>query len=209
MHKSLRLQHGVYAITPDTGQTTEDLLSLIEQVMKGGIKILQYRSKISDENLRVRQAKKIKTLCRDYKVPLIINDDVALAISIEADGIHLGKSDTPCSVVRKVLEEGKIIGISCYDSVSLAQNAERDGADYVAFGSFYPSKSKPNAPLCSIETLKTASAILNIPIVAIGGIQFENAGKLVDNGADYLAVIDQLFNHPSPTLAANKLSMLF
>ena len=209
MHKSLRLRNGVYAITPDTGQTTEDLLSLTEQVMKGGIKILQYRSKISDENLRVRQAKEIKTLCRDYKVPLIINDDVALAVSIDADGVHLGKSDAPCSVVRTVLEGEKIIGISCYDSVSLAQNAERDGADYVAFGSFYPSKSKPNAPLCSIETLKTASAILNIPIVAIGGIQFENAKKLVDNGADYLAVIDQLFNHPSPTLAANKLSMLF
>tara|TARA_B110000438_G_C15820776_1_gene654343 strand:+ start:218 stop:847 length:630 start_codon:yes stop_codon:yes gene_type:complete len=209
MHKSLRLRNGVYAITPDTGQTTEDLLSLTEQVMKGGIKILQYRSKISDENLRVRQAKEIKTLCRDYKVPLIINDDVALAVSIDADGVHLGKSDAPCSVVRTVLEGEKIIGISCYDSVSLAQNAERDGADYVAFGSFYPSKSKPNAPLCSIETLKTASTILNIPIVAIGGIQFENAKKLVDNGADYLAVIDQLFNHPSPTLAANKLSMLF
>jgi thiamine-phosphate pyrophosphorylase len=209
MHKSLRLRNGVYAITPDTGQTTEDLLSLTEQVMKGGIKILQYRSKISDENLRVRQAKEIKTLCRDYRVPLIINDDVALAVSIDADGVHLGKSDAPCSVVRTVLEGEKIIGISCYDSVSLAQNAERDGADYVAFGSFYPSKSKPNAPLCSIETLKTASTILNIPIVAIGGIQFENAKKLVDNGADYLAVIDQLFNHPSPTLAANKLSMLF
>jgi thiamine-phosphate pyrophosphorylase len=91
----------------------------------------------------------------------------------------------------------------------MAQNAEQNGADYVAFGSFYPSKSKPTAPLCSITTLKIASKMLKVPIVAIGGIQFENAKKLVDNGADYLAVIDQLFNHPSPTLAAKKLSMLF
>ena len=91
----------------------------------------------------------------------------------------------------------------------MAQNAEKSGADYVAFGSFYPSKSKPSAPLCSIATLKVASKMLKVPIVAIGGIQFENAKKLIGNGADYLAVIDQLFNHPSPTLAAKKLSMLF
>ena len=209
MHKSMRLQRGVYAITPDTGQATENLLALAEQAIEGGIKMLQYRSKLTDKDLRVRQAKQLKILCKDYRVPLIINDDVSLAMSIDADGVHLGKSDTPCSIVRKILEEGKIVGVSCYDSITMAQNAEKGGADYVAFGSFYPSKSKPSAPLCSIATLKAASKMLKIPIVAIGGIQFENAKKLVDNGADYLAVIDQLFNHPSPTLAAKKLSMLF
>ena len=209
MHRPLRLQRGVYAITPDTGKTTEELVILTEQALKGGVKVLQYRSKIVDKDIRVRQAKQLKILCADYKIPFLINDDVSLAIFIDADGVHLGQSDTACSIVRKMLGIRKIVGVSCYDSIAMAQNAQKDGADYIAFGSFYTSKSKPSAPLCSITTLNIASNILNVPIVAIGGIQFENGRRLVDNGADYLAVIDQIFTHPSPTLAAEKLSMLF
>lgn len=199
---------GVYAITPAEADT-DRLLERVEAALAGGISALQYREKTGDVALRHAQASELLALCRRRGVPLIVNDDVRLADLVGADGVHLGAEDARLAEARILLGPDKYVGISCYQSLSLAREAETGGADYVAFGSFYPSPSKPQAPLALLELLSAARQALHVPIVAIGGITAENAAVLLENGADALAVISAIFDSPNTRAVVRQLNALF
>lgn len=202
-----KFEKGLYAITPEHEGSVEDLAYAVRSVLRGGATLVQYRTKSAID--RLGEATRVLAECRAFGIPLIINDDVELAVAIGADGVHLGQDDTPLNVARARLGPKAIIGVSCYDSLRLALDAERQGADYVAFGRFFPSKTKPNAPCARLETLRAAKAQLIVPIVAIGGITSENGATLVEAGADILAVIDGIFGAPDRTNAAQAFRYLF
>ncbi len=199
---------GVYALTPAEADT-EKLLARVEGALQGGIAALQYRDKSGDVALRHAQASELLLLCRRYGVPLIINDDLRLADLAGADGVHLGTEDASLKEARIILGADKYVGVSCYQSLERAREAEAGGADYVAFGSFYPSPSKPQAPLAPLALLRAARAALRLPIVAIGGIGAHNLAVLLDNGADAVAVISAVFDRPDPREAVRQLNSLF
>jgi thiamine-phosphate pyrophosphorylase len=198
----------VYAITPECTDT-DGLLKKVESALKGGVAAVQYREKSGDVALRHEQASELLVLCRRYSVPLIINDDLRLADLTGADGVHLGREDGSLREARIILGPGRIIGASCYQSLEAAHTALAQGADYVAFGSFYPSPTKPHASRAGMELLHRAAAALPVPIVAIGGITVDNAKPLIDAGADAIAVISALFDAPDVEAAARQLNALF
>ena len=191
---------GLYAITPD-GKTDDEILKFTEGVLKGGAVLVQYREKSGVDKTYL--ATKLLTLCHSYNVPLIINDNVELAEKIGADGVHLGKDDGSISEVRQRLGKTAIIGISCYNSLNRAIEAEKDGANYVAFGRFFTSNSKPLATAAEVGILTAAKNVLTLPIVAIGGILPSNSRMLIDAGADFLAVIGGLDTEKSELSAQN------
>ena len=180
---------GLYAITPE-GKTADEVLDFTEAVLKGGACVVQYREK--GRNNKTDLAKKLLELCHAHNVPLLINDNVELAEKMGADGVHLGKDDGSILEARQRLGESAIIGVSCYNSIERAIAAEKEGANYVAFGRFFSSSSKPLAAPAEIGTLTAAKKVLTLPIVAIGGILPENGASLIDAGADLLAVIGGL-----------------
>jgi len=198
---------GVYALTPECADTAR-LLRMVEAALKGGAAAVQYREKTGDVALRHEQASELLPLCRRYGVPLIINDDLRLADLADADGVHLGREDAGLREARIILGPKKIVGVSCYQSLELARQAQADGADYVAFGSFHPSPTKPQALRAPIRLLHEA-AELKLPVVAIGGITAENAVELIEAGADAIAVISALFDAPDVEQAARELNRLF
>ncbi len=199
---------GLYAITPDEANT-EVLLQKVRQALQGGVRLLQYRNKAADAVLRQVQARALRALTREYDALLIINDDVRLAQQVDADGVHLGKGDEGLSAARAVLGGQKIIGISCYNQLSLAQAAIAAGADYVAFGAFFSSATKPGAVQAAPELLHKAHAQCSVPVVAIGGITQQNGAALVAAGADALAVITALFEAKDIRAAAQDFEKLF
>ena len=156
--------------------------------------VLQYRAKKIAPNLKANQAQALQALCKQYRVPLIINDDANLAASMSASGVHLGSQDMPIGEAHQSLLSGMLVGVSCYNQLQLAIAAEKNGADYVAFGSFFPSTTKPNAVRPSLDLLREAKRKIACPIVAIGGITLHNAPELIDAGADAVAVISALFD---------------
>jgi thiamine-phosphate pyrophosphorylase len=198
---------GLYAITREAYRNEQALAEVVSAAIRGGAAVVQYRAKSSRDPLR--EAASLLSVCRDGGVPLIINDDVELARRVGADGVHVGKDDLSLTEARDVLGPNAIIGVSCYDSVDLAVRAEAGGANYVAFGRFFPSKTKPDAPCARLETLAEAKRRLCIPIVAIGGVTPENGGLLLKAGADLLAVIEAVFGAPHPGLAAAEFLPLF
>ena len=204
---SLRIA-GLYAVTPDTEDTAR-LARAVDAALEGGARIVQYRNKIASPTLKLEQARVLKTLCARHGALFIVNDDVALAREIDADGAHVGREDPALATARETLGAGKVIGVSCYRSIELAREAQAAGADYVAFGGFYPSRVKPGAVRAPIELLTEARGALSVPIVAIGGITAENGGALVRAGADALAVISALFDSPDVTAAARAFGPLF
>ncbi|MCB1937535.1 MAG: thiamine phosphate synthase [Nitrosomonas sp.] len=184
---------GVYGITPDRADTA-DLLSKTSQVLAGGVRLIQYRNKTADADLRNTQAKSLLQLCRQYDVPLIINDHIDLAMEIGADGVHVGEQDASVANTRKLMGPEKIIGASCYNRLDLALTAQAEGADYVAFGAFYPTTTKQNTVVAPLEILDQANkAALSIPVVSIGGINTANALALIQAGADAIAVSQALY----------------
>lgn len=202
---------GLYAIT-DHALCLERAIpveQLVEQAIIGGAKIIQYRNKQSPGIERLQEARQLVKLCRKHNAILLINDDVELALEVDADGVHLGQTDTSLAEARRRLGKQKIIGITCHNDLKLAKEAQRDGADYVAFGRFFPSRSKPSAPPASIDVLVEARRELDIPICAIGGITLDNAPLLVEQGADMLAVVNELFAAPDVTHAAREFTKLF
>jgi thiamine-phosphate pyrophosphorylase len=199
---------GLYALTPDTSDTTE-LQRRVSEAIAGGARIVQYRNKTAPATLRRQQADLLSVLCRNSGVPLIINDDIELACAVGADGVHLGREDAPLAAARAVLGTRALVGISCYDDLARALEAERAGASYVALGSFFPSAVKPGAVRASLALLRRARAALGVPIVAIGGITADNAPQLIAAGADALAVISALFNVPDSYAAAQAFAPAF
>ena len=190
---------GLYAITPDEPDSAR-LLERVEVVLVAGAAWLQYRNKSADATLRARQARLLQPACARHGVPLIINDDWRLAATIGADGVHLGEDDAELATARAALGRDAIIGASCYDNLELACGAVAAGADYVAFGAFFPSPTKPHARVAK-PALLSAAGSLGVPLVAIGGITPDNGASLVDAGADLLAVISGVFDVPDPGAA--------
>jgi thiamine-phosphate pyrophosphorylase len=197
---------GLYAITQPDPKSISQVLQDVEAALKGGAVVVQYRDKHPSN--AVSLASQLLTLCNSYQVPLLINDSVDLAIAIGADGVHLGRDDGDIAEARLRLGPEAIIGVSCYNDVAKACSAAEHGADYVAFGRFFPSSSKPLAAPAEIATLQLAKQQLNLPIVAIGGILPANGGQLIDAGADLLAVIGGIFDH-EPETAARAYQRLF
>ena len=190
---------GLYAITPAELSRVEPALA------SGALCALQYRAKSTDARQRLLEAGHLRRLCRTYGVPFIVNDDVHLALAVDADGAHLGCEDGDLAAARTRLP-GRLLGASCYDSAALAARAVAAGADYVAFGSVFLSTTKPasvRAPL-SLFALD-----LGVAKVAIGGITLANAPQLLAAGADCLAVISDLFDAPDVASRARAYGRLF
>lgn len=199
--------NGLYAITPDEIDTAE-LLRKVRLALLGGARVLQYRNKAADESLRLTQAHALRELAREFAVPLIINDDAVLAQRVAADGVHLGGEDGSVAEARTVLGSDKLIGVSCYNRLDLAHEAVRQGADYVAFGSFFASTVKPNARVATPDLLRQARREIAVPLVAIGGITVQNGAQLLEAGANALAVISAVFAAPDIRGAARQFSNL-
>lgn len=192
-HKQSGPIKGLYAITPDQ-QNTAELLRKVRLVLSGGAQVLQYRNKSADTELKLEQARALRELTNEFSVPLIINDDVALVRQADADGVHLGGEDGSVIAARAVLGNDKLIGVSCYNRMALAHEAVRQGANYVAFGSFFASAVKPETVMASPDLLRQARREINLPLVAIGGITLLNCTQLLGAGANALAVISAVFS---------------
>lgn len=198
---------GLYVITD--GSTGNALFHKTEQALRGGANIIQYRDKTADTPRREQEANALRTLCREHNALFIINDDVELAKTVQADGVHIGKDDAALTITREYLGKSAIIGVSCYNRLELALQATQQGADYIAFGSFFPSPTKPHAPRATLELLREARQQLTTPICAIGGITQTNAPDLLAGGADMLAVITDVLNAPDITRQAQHFRQLF
>lgn len=187
---------GLYALTdPILCGHGDQLLASAAAAIRGGISVLQYRDKASSHSVRGANAHALSALCREHGVTFIINDDVHLAKRVNADGVHLGQGDMSLSDARDVLGAHKIIGVTCHADIALAAEAEQSGADYVAFGAFYPSKTKPLAKPAPLSVLDDAKQSLTLPIVAIGGIAKHNIVTVHAAGADLVAVVGAVFSH--------------
>lgn len=198
------MMRGLYPITPDTADT-DALLRKVEEALKVGVAMLQYRNKSISKEKRLLQARELASLARGYGVPLIVNDDVDVALTVGANGAHIGKDDGDLAAARARLE-GKILGASCYDSLESARAAVRAGADYVAFGAVFPSPTKPDARRAPLSLFRHD---LGVPLCAIGGITLENAPAVIAAGASLLAVITDLFDAPDIGARASQYRKLF
>lgn len=199
---------GLYLVTPELADT-DALLGAVACVLSARPAIVQYRSKLVDPVLRREQASRLLALCRQARIPLVINDDLALALEIDADGAHLGRDDGDLAGARKALGPARILGASCYGEWARAEAAVAAGVDYVAFGAMFPSSTKPQAPLAPLEMLTRAKAEFDLPVAAIGGITLDNAPLLIAAGADLPAVISDVFSAPDPAARAAAYAGLF
>ena len=198
---------GLYAITPDEPDTAA-LARKVHLALRGGARVVQYRNKCAGAALRLEQAQALRGLTREFRALLIVNDDVLLAQQIDADGVHLGATDGNLAEARRTLGGAKYLGASCYNRLELAHAAVAQGADHVAFGSFFASTVKPDAVAATPELLRQAQRELNVPLVAIGGITVQNGAQLIAAGADALAVISALFGAADIEDAARQFSGL-
>lgn len=199
MHQPLA---GLYVITPASETDPDKLIHQVELALRGGARLVQYRDKDADHVQKRNIAEGLLKLTRNYHALLIINDDVELAAVIGADGVHLGQDDVTLRVAREKLGVEAIIGASCYNRFELAQQASAQGADYVAFGRFFPSRTKPDAVQAELGLLQRAKRELEIPVAAIGGISIDNAQALIEAGSDMLAVVEGVFGQADIETAA-------
>ena len=199
---------GLYAITPEEAESAL-LVAKVRLALKGGARVVQYRSKHPDRLLRLSQAAQLLGVCRDAGAAFIVNDDVDCALEIGADGAHIGREDGDTAAARKRLGPALLLGVSCYNRLDLALSAEQAGADYIAFGSMFASGTKPSAVRAPLELVTRARSQLRVPIVAIGGVTPDNAGSVVAAGADALAVISAVFDADDIQAAAAAFSRLF
>ena len=208
---------GLYAITPESPERVR-LLSAVEAALRGGCRLVQYRDKTSAASERVARAHALRRLTQDFGARLLINDDIALAFLVAADGVHLGRDDGDLRAARAILGPGRLLGASCYADFSAAQRAAAAGADYVAFGAVYPSPTKPQAVPATVDLFTRAKTGLTapgkphpggVPTCAIGGITLANAPPLIAAGADLLAVITDLFSAPDIAARAAQFQKLF
>lgn len=199
---------GLYAVTPELTDSIA-LIGKVDSALRGGARIIQYRSKLIADPLRRAQAGEIANLCRICNALFIVNDSVALAREVDADGVHLGKDDSSVLAARTVLGPGKLIGVSCYNDIGRARTAQAQGADYVAFGSFFSSSTKPQALRAATELLQIAASEIALPVVAIGGITEDNAAGLIAAGADAVAVVSALFDAIDVEAQARRFTRLF
>jgi len=200
---------GLYAVTPDVDDTAL-LVAKVVAAISGGATLVQYRHKSADASRRLEQARALASACSGRAL-FIVNDDASLAHAVGADGVHVGEHDGAVAAARAIVGTNRIVGVSCYNELARATRLAADGADYLAFGSFYASSVKPSARRAAPSLLQDARSF-RLPLVAIGGITAANAGALVDAGADAVAVISDLFDHDEPaavTRAAAAIAAVF
>lgn len=208
MHPLAEKISGLYAIV-DTASCDENIMfEKVSLVLSAGCQVLQYRDKSRDEKKRLQQAKELRILCDKAGALLIINDDAELAMRAQADGVHCGKDDAGIGETRNRYPE-LIIGASCYNSLDRAEMAVKNGADYLAFGRFFASPTKPQASPAEVKILQQARLKFSLPIVAIGGIVAENAGILISSGASAVAVISGVFSSADPYRSSKEICALF
>jgi thiamine-phosphate pyrophosphorylase len=195
---------GLYAVTPDIADTGE-LVARVEAALDGGASAIQYRNKTADPARKRAQAAALARVHALRGGLFIVNDDAALAAAVGADGVHLGEDDGGIAAARELLGPERIIGVSCYDDFERACAGVAAGADYVAFGSFFPSSVKPGARRAAVELLGRAAS-LGVPVVAIGGITAENAAGLQRAGAHAVAVISAVFDAADVETAARAIA---
>ena len=200
---------GLYAITDEALIPESFFNKIIESALKGGVKIIQYRDKSSNTKKRLRQANALCLLCKQYDAISIINDDIELAKTVGADGVHIGRDDNSVETARQTLGGNAIIGVSCYGDLALAKQAEQNGADYVAFGAMFTSPTKPMATVTGMSIIAQAKSQLSVPICTIGGITEQNIQQVVESGSDMTAVISSLFSKDDITYTAKSLSQYF
>lgn len=197
--------NGLYAIT----RPSTTLVADVAAALRGGARVVQYRDKSYDAERRLFEALQLKKLCAASEATFIVNDDLVLAQAANADGVHLGRDDRSIADARALLGPRAIIGVSCYDEIERARAAAKAGADYLAFGSFYPSPTKPNAPRATIELLAEAADEFDLPLCAVGGVTPENGGILVMAGSSMLAAITGVFDAADIEAAAARYARLF
>lgn len=205
------LLRGLYAVTPDDNLLPR-LSALVSATLQGGVKIVQYRNKTAPQPLRRSQAAELVRICRAEGAKLIVNDDLALALEIGADGVHLGRDDGDLRAARRLLGPDRILGVSCYNEMSRAEAAVAAGADYIAFGAVFSSRTKPaaiEAPLSLISEAKARFGSQGVAIAAIGGITLDNAPQVIAAGADLVAVITDLFDAMDITSRSEAYQQLF
>ena len=201
---------GLYVIADQKLIPRDRFMDTVEKAIRGGAKIIQLREKDTPEEEIIRLGKGLLEITRRYRIPLIINDSPKLAREIGADGVHLGKDDSDISLARKLLGSEAIIGVSCYGDIERGLRAEREGADYVAFGTPFFTPTKPDRKPTPFEVLREAKRrITKIPVFAIGGITKENAQSVLETGVDGIAVITAVFSSPNPEEAARSLAEFF
>ena len=199
---------GLYAITDSDRLSSDSLISATEQILRAGVVALQYRDKSGNQARRKYEAGELQQLCKEHNSLFIINDDLQLAVLTGSDGVHLGREDCDCKTARNELGPGAIIGVSCYNSLGMALAAQEDGADYVAFGSFFPSPSKQNTVTAEPDIIKQAKTKISLPVAAIGGITPANCRTLIEHGADMLAVISSIYQAQDPYSAVMEFNRL-
>ena len=197
---------GLYAVTPDCPDSAT-LLAKAEAALRGGVALLQYRNKAASSERAASEAAALRALARRFRTPFIVNDSVELACELDAEGVHLGRDDGNVAAARARLS-GKVLGVSCYDSLARAQAAVTAGADYVAFGSVFVSSTKPGAVRAPLS-LFGAARRLGVPLCAIGGVTVERASRLLEAGADLVAVISDLFDAPDISARARAYAKIF
>ena len=202
-------RRGLYAITAAADTDPVRLADRVDAAIDGGAAMVQFRAKDLAGRERYATAALLLDTCRARRVPLIVNDDPALAAGIEADGVHVGRDDGDVLSARRIVGDRSIVGVSCYDRLDLALAAAGDGATYVAFGSFFASPTKPRAVPAPIRLLADAREKIDLPIVAIGGVTAGNGAALVEAGADFLAAIDGVFGGEDVERAARGYAALF
>ena len=201
------LDLSLYLVT-DNSEDIEKFLTTIEEGIKGGVTVVQIREKTADTLDFYNLALKVKEITAKYNVPLIINDRVDIALAIDADGVHVGQSDMPCDVTRKLIGEDKILGVSAA-TIEEAQKAQKDGADYIGTGAVFPTATKDDAPSVTKTELKEIVQSISIPVVAIGGINLENASQLIDTGIAGLSVVSAIMSSDDPKKSSQKLLKIF
>ena len=197
----------LYLVT-DKSDDVEKFLNTIEEAIKGGTTVVQIREKTADTLDFYNLALKVKEITSKYGVPLIINDRVDIALAIDADGVHVGQSDMPCDVTRRLIGEDKILGVSAA-TIPEAQKAQRDGADYIGTGAVFPTQTKDDAPSVTKEELAEIVESIDIPVVAIGGINLENAAELTDTGIAGLSVVSAIMSSDNPKKSSQELLNIF
>jgi len=199
---------GLYAVTPNE-LDTKLLVAKVEAALKGGVRLIQYRNKAAGKSLLLRQATALLAACRAYGALLIINDHLDLCARIDADGIHLGATDCKPGPVRSLLGADKIIGVSCYNQLNLAQEAEAEGANYVTFGAYFNSDSASNLISAPLELFQQAKQTIKIPVVGFGEITIDHADRVKAAGADAIAVIDALFEAKDITTLSQQFNAVY
>ncbi len=203
-----KIDYTLYLVTDRDLMSTKTLEEAVEQAIMGGCTLVQLREKTASSREFYQTALKVKEITDKYKLPLIINDRVDIALAVDADGVHVGQSDLPAAIVRKIIGEDKILGVSA-GSVEKAIEAQREGADYIGVGALFSTSTKTDANSVSKETLVKIIEEVSIPVVGIGGINAQNAAQLKNTGINGIAVVSAIIAQKDIKLSAEKMLNIF